>query len=137
MKLLQVALILLLSNGPTFAGHGTLNGREAEGWDTGEYIVLLGIIQDVQEDRTTGEDRHVATFVPRATLGGVFDPSAHPILPVQFSVGRPTSSIAQAPEQGAVVMAVMRLVPRKKRTRAIVPSSTRTLARSCPARRLW
>jgi hypothetical protein len=45
----------------TFAGHGTLAGREAERWDTGECFVLLGVMQDVQKEEIDGEDRYFAT----------------------------------------------------------------------------
>jgi hypothetical protein len=122
-------MFILVTTSAVFAGHGTITGREAEGWNNGEYTLILGVIQDVQKERVAGEDRCTATMAPRATLGGVFDASAHPILPVQFYVGRPTSSIAQPPEQGAVVLAVVQLVRAKEKSesdRGLVYSHTCT-----------
>jgi hypothetical protein len=115
-KPLWIAIIatMLVTGSTAVAGHGTITGRETEGWDDGVYVVLIGVIQDVQKEQTTGEDVHFATFVPHATIAGAFDPSTHPILPVKFVVGRPTSSIAQAPEEGAVVLAVVQLIRAKK-----------------------
>jgi hypothetical protein len=66
-------------------------------------------------ERVEGEDRCTATMVPRSTLAGAFDPSTHPVLPVQFYVYGPTSSIRRPPEEGAIVMAVCQLVRAKER----------------------
>lgn len=111
MKRAIVLLVfILITTSGAFAGQGTINGRESEGWDTGYYTLILGVIRDVQKQRTSGEDRCIAVIVPRATLGGIFDPSLHPLLPVEFHFGEPTSSIRQPPKDGAIVLAVIKQV---------------------------
>jgi len=43
-RTLLLALVISLTARLAAAGQGTITGREPEGWETGECIVLLGTI---------------------------------------------------------------------------------------------
>jgi hypothetical protein len=109
-----ITLVISLAARLAAAGQGTITGTEFEGWDTGHYILIAGAIKDVQMERVEGEDRCSAILIPRASLAGIFDVSLHPVFPVQFYVGGPTSSIARPPLDDSFVIAVVRYVPAKE-----------------------
>lgn len=93
------------------AGLGTITGKEAEGWDSGYYNVVVGTIHDVQKEQDQPPERHRALLVPRATLGGTFDCSLHPKLPVTFYIGAATSSVTRIPPEGASVLVLIQFLP--------------------------
>jgi hypothetical protein len=100
-------LLLLLWSRSALGAQGTITGKEAEGWDTGAFNVVVGTLDEVQRDGPKELNRYSGTFLPSATLGGTFDPSLHPKLPVRFYVGKANSSIEAPPPARAVVIAVI------------------------------
>lgn len=105
------SISLLLLAPQVWAGRGTITGKEAVGWDTGYYNVVIGTIHDVQREPNQPPERHQARLVPRATIAGTFDCSLHPKLPVTFYIGDLTSSIAALPPEGATVIVLMQFLP--------------------------
>src|SRR5687767_13648962 len=81
---LTCLLLLVFTSSNALAGLGTITGKEFEGWSTGEYNVVLGVIKEIRPINGKEFGLHRATFVPAATLAGTFDPSLHPTLPISF-----------------------------------------------------
>jgi hypothetical protein len=110
MRLFAFSVALLLAC-DAFAAQGRITGSERTGWETGYYNVVVAAIADVKRDTDqAGESRRYrATIVPKATLGGAFDSSLYPALPVVFYVGKAVGAIEEAPPDGALVLVVLQL----------------------------
>lgn len=93
------------------AGRGVITGREKQGWDDGVYNVVVGTLRGIRPHGPSAPSQHDATFVPRATLAGTFDPSLHPSLRVALFTGTGTTQLAEPPAEGALVLAVLRTKP--------------------------
>jgi hypothetical protein len=88
-------------------GVGTLTGREPRIWNEGNISVIAATVAEVTKGEGEGHQPYRATLVPLATLAGSFDPSLRPALRVRFYVSSLTSSVENAPPNGATVLAVI------------------------------
>lgn len=114
VKIAFVTITLLISTAALAGGPGTITGQEPKGWGDGTYNVVIGRLRNVMKVENApdaGPDYRIATFIPLATLAGVFDSSLHPTVTVNLYVGAATSSIREVPPDNAFVILVMRTRP--------------------------
>lgn len=107
----SLVVVLLTLACPAQAGRGTITGRESQGWESGYYNVIVGEVHNVRHEPGEPAERHLVDLVPLATLGGTFDCSLYPKLPVIVYFGGMMNSIAEAPRDGATVIVVMQFLP--------------------------
>jgi hypothetical protein len=113
MKLKTTSLLVALLSfaGSSLAGIGTITGREAQGWQTGYYNVIVARIGEIRAVQGhAGQYR--AVLQPLASIAGRADPSEQPRIEVRFEAGDrgvAVTSISTTPPENSIVLAVVHL----------------------------
>lgn len=109
IRFIFTALPLLLSPIAARAGVGSITGKEPWLWTQEGICVLVGVIQNIENDNAPRSSAKIAVLRPAATIAGRFDPSEQAALPVRFYPGGANTSIGSVPPERALVIAVVQV----------------------------